>query len=68
MPHDVIVEWPVHCPYCDAPFTLLLDTSAGSHTTWEDCAICCQPIQVSVTTTLDGELETVELGSDDDVL
>lgn len=68
MTDESILEWPVRCPYCDAPFTMLLDVSAGSYTTWEDCAVCCQPIQVAVTASYSGELETVTLACDDDVL
>lgn len=68
MANDALLEWPVHCPYCDAPFTLFLDISAGSHSTWEDCAICCQPIQVAVAVSLDGELESVTLADDDEVI
>lgn len=36
----------VRCPYCDAPFDLLLDPSQGSQLTWEDCHVCCAPIQL----------------------
>ncbi|KAA0019867.1 CPXCG motif-containing cysteine-rich protein [Salinicola corii] len=68
MPQDSLIDWPVHCPYCDAPFSLLLDVSAGGYDTWEDCAICCQPIHVVVETTLSGELQGVTLASDDDVV
>ncbi|WP_110686221.1 CPXCG motif-containing cysteine-rich protein [Salinicola aestuarinus] len=68
MTQEGVVEWPVHCPYCDAPFTMLLDISADSYTTWEDCAVCCQPIQVAVAVSTAGELEDVTLASDDDVM
>ncbi|WP_110655196.1 CPXCG motif-containing cysteine-rich protein [Salinicola halimionae] len=68
MPHESIIEWPVNCPYCDAPFSLLLDLSAGGYDTWEDCVVCCQPIHVVVKTTLSGELESVTLADDDDVV
>lgn len=68
MASEPIREWPVHCPYCDAPFTMLLDLSAGSYSTWEDCAVCCQPIQVAVEVATDGELNGVTLACDDDVI
>ena len=68
MPQETIVDWPVHCPYCDAPLSLLLDVSEGGYDTWEDCAVCCQPIHVVVETTHEGELATVTLASDDDVV
>ncbi|MDN3521335.1 CPXCG motif-containing cysteine-rich protein [Halomonas ramblicola] len=59
----------VHCPYCDAPFDLLVDTTQGSHVTWEDCHICCAPIQVRVEVDLEDESAfQVTLGRDDEVL
>ncbi|QTF92384.1 CPXCG motif-containing cysteine-rich protein [Halomonas sp. BM-2019] len=63
----------VHCPYCDAPFDLLVDASQGSHLTWEDCHVCCAPIQVRVEVSPAGGLDddtdfTLALGRDDEVL
>lgn len=59
----------VHCPYCDAPFDLLVDLSQGSHATWEDCPQCCAPIQVLVSLPeWPDEPAMVTLGRDDDVL
>jgi hypothetical protein len=59
----------VHCPYCNMPFELLVDASQGSHDTWEDCPHCCAPIQLRITVSpVDGELESVTLGRDDEVL
>lgn len=59
----------VHCPYCDAPFGLLVDTSQGSHVTWEDCPQCCAPIQLRIEVSpASGELVSLDLGRDDDVL
>lgn len=59
----------VHCPYCDAPFDLLVDLSGGDQQTWEDCPHCCAPIQVRIAvSTVDGDLEELTLGRDDEVL
>ncbi|MEQ5800824.1 CPXCG motif-containing cysteine-rich protein [Halomonas sp. H10-9-1] len=59
----------VHCPYCDAPFDLLLDVSQGSQLTWEDCHVCCAPIQVRIDADPgDPESLAVSLGRDDEVL
>ncbi|WP_163558118.1 CPXCG motif-containing cysteine-rich protein [Halomonas sp. NO4] len=59
----------VHCPYCDAPFDLLVDASQGDQQTWEDCPHCCAPVQVLIRVSpADGELEGVTLGRDDEVL
>jgi hypothetical protein len=59
----------VHCPYCDAPFDLLVDASQGSQVTWEDCHWCCAPIQVRITIPLDeDEPPRLTLGRDDEVV
>lgn len=36
------------CPYCWEEISMLLDPSV-SQTYVEDCEVCCNPIQVSVT-------------------
>lgn len=50
----------VSCPYCGEGITLLADCSAGDQSYIEDCFVCCQPIMVTVTTTPDGELASIE--------
>ncbi|GAB3352140.1 CPXCG motif-containing cysteine-rich protein [Chromohalobacter beijerinckii] len=68
MNEEMLLSWPAKCPYCDASFEMLIDSSVGSHATWEDCPQCCAPIQVRVTVSpFSGELEDVMLGQDDDV-
>ncbi|MDO3387578.1 CPXCG motif-containing cysteine-rich protein [Gilvimarinus sp. SDUM040013] len=52
---DELPEQTVHCPFCDARLTLLLDTSAGAeHSYTEDCHVCCQPMLVHLTQDTDG--------------
>ena len=37
----------VSCPYCGEPLTLVVDETGGRRQTYvEDCAVCCQPIEV----------------------
>lgn len=43
---NALEEVEVTCPYCSAPFTLLLDLSQGAGDFIEDCAVCCAPIEV----------------------
>lgn len=38
----------LHCPYCGESFASAIDTSVGDQDYTEDCAVCCQPILVSV--------------------
>ena len=69
MVDDALISYEIDCPYCATPMTLLIDTSQGSHTTWEDCQRCCAPIQLEITVSpVSGELEQVRYGRDDDVL
>ncbi len=35
----------VTCPYCGAGFETSIDLSAGDQSYYEDCAVCCAPIQ-----------------------
>jgi uncharacterized Zn finger protein len=44
------MEISVQCPYCGASLDLWVDESGGSAQQYvEDCAVCCQPMEVSVT-------------------
>ena len=45
----------VHCPYCGEPVEIALEPGSGTHQEYvEDCQVCCQPWQVSVTYGADG--------------
>ena len=44
----------VQCPYCGETLTVRLDLSAGSQSYVEDCQVCCQPMQMSVSAAEDG--------------
>ncbi|SHE64883.1 Cysteine-rich CPXCG [Modicisalibacter ilicicola DSM 19980] len=69
MQEEMLDARAVNCPYCGTGFELLIDSSQGSHTTWEDCPRCCAPIQIVVVVSeSSGELEGVTLGRDDDVV
>ena len=37
------------CPYCWEEISFLLDSSVSSNEYVEDCEICCNPIETSVT-------------------
>ena len=54
----------LHCPYCGEAFESSVDLSAGSQSYVEDCAVCCQPINVRVQVSDDGELLGVFTASD----
>lgn len=37
------------CPYCWEQISMLVDVSENQQTYIEDCEICCNPIQLSIT-------------------
>ena len=48
----------VSCPYCGEENLIVIDESAGESQDYvEDCQVCCQPWQVTVTLNEDGEPE-----------
>lgn len=48
------------CPYCGEHYDTQLDLSNGSFVYVEDCQVCCQPIELSVTLNDDSELLALE--------
>ena len=43
-----VVEADIPCPWCGEVFPTTVDTSQGDYTTIEDCAVCCQPIELVI--------------------
>lgn len=50
------------CPYCWEDISMLLDTSVPRQTYVEDCEICCNPIEISVSFS-DNELTGFEFNN-----
>jgi len=45
----VIEEIIVQCPACGEPIALVVDTTeCAEHSYFEDCAVCCRPMEVFV--------------------
>ena len=57
---ELEVESHIICPYCGANYTTVVDTSAGTFSTIEDCEVCCRPIAVNVHCHY-GEIDSVEI-------
>ena len=54
------------CPYCGESVELTLDPGSGTHQSYvEDCSVCCQPWNVTVTYHEDGSAD-VHLDASDD--
>ena len=64
--NDMLEPVVLHCPYCGEAFETTVDLSAGSQSYIEDCAVCCQPINVRIRVSDDGELLDVATASDND--
>ncbi len=63
---NAIVPVSVQCPYCGERFNTLVDLSAGAQRYIEDCYVCCQPIECSVSLNETGELDTFSVRRDID--
>lgn len=51
-------EITVYCPYCGEPNEIGLDPGGGEIQTYvEDCQVCCQPWQVTVSYGPDGHAD-----------
>jgi hypothetical protein len=57
----------VECPYCGERFETTADTSGGDQDYFEDCSVCCQPIEFHLVTGADGELLSISTRRADDV-
>ena len=57
---SLIQEEHIDCPWCGEPFSITIDTSAGSHEYIEDCTVCCRPI-LMVIECEPGQLTSVEI-------
>ena len=59
------IEQAILCPYCNASFTVLIDPSIEHQSYIEDCQVCCQPINFSVSV-FNGELTNIDVTRDDE--
>jgi hypothetical protein len=47
----------LQCPYCGEAIGTTVDVSAGANTYIEDCQVCCQPIEMELRVTGEGQFE-----------
>lgn len=53
---SLLSEAALVCPYCGEPITILVDGSVAEQQYVEDCEVCCQPMNLSVRVSADGEV------------
>jgi hypothetical protein len=46
---ELVIPAEVVCPHCGEAFSVQFDTSQAEQSLIEDCAVCCRPIELSVT-------------------
>jgi len=51
-----LIEREILCPYCNESITLFVDASVDDQDYIEDCQVCCRPIELSASLTIDGDL------------
>lgn len=54
---SALVSVVLGCPYCGESIELLVDGSVSEQHYIEDCQVCCRPIELTVSTDADGELQ-----------
>jgi transcription elongation factor Elf1 len=59
-------ETTVSCPYCGENITVLVDGSVQEQQYIEDCEVCCQPMNIQVRISSNGEFQ-VEARHENDV-
>ena len=56
----------IQCPYCGETIEIVVDCSVESQSYVEDCAVCCRPMNLTVTVDEEG-IPSVEAASEDEV-
>ncbi len=51
----------ITCPYCYSEFTTEVDVTAGSQDYYEDCQVCCNPIELYIEIDEDGEITRIDV-------
>ncbi len=51
----------ITCPSCYSQFDTEIDITAGSQSYYEDCHVCCNPIELSIHIDADGEITFIDV-------
>jgi hypothetical protein len=59
----MVEETIVECPSCGEPVSLAVDTSVAEQSYYEDCTVCCRPMEVFVRSR-PGEILSISVSAD----
>ncbi len=51
----------ITCPYCHSEFSTEIDVTAGSQDYYEDCQVCCNPIELDIHIDADGNIAFIDV-------
>lgn len=63
---EVLQERVIDCPYCGERVSLTIDCSAGDQDYYEDCHVCCRPIQIAVRLATAGDRAELRIRREDE--
>ncbi|HRJ51291.1 MAG TPA: CPXCG motif-containing cysteine-rich protein [Candidatus Thiothrix moscowensis] len=58
---QVLTHTNITCPYCYSDFSTEIDITAGSQDYYEDCHVCCNPVQLFIHIDTDGEITGIDV-------
>jgi transcription elongation factor Elf1 len=54
----------IQCPYCGEQIDIQIDATLAEQSYIEDCAVCCQPIELAITVYDDSISVTAKTGNE----
>jgi hypothetical protein len=60
-----LTEKSIGCPYCGETINILIDPSDIAQQYIEDCQVCCKPISLFISESVNGELDVIVYSEDD---
>lgn len=58
---EALINADITCPYCFSELTTSVDLSAGGQDYYEDCQVCCNPMQLVIHIDYEGELSSIDV-------
>lgn len=58
---QALIHTNITCPYCYSQFSTTVDVTGGNQDYYEDCQVCCNPLELFVRIDTDGEITSIEV-------